>query len=650
MKKVLKIVLTVINALTRSIYLIVAIAIIFLVSYFLGFSYLSFVRGSDSMYHLSNIIWFNKFFPSIPYWYPLQNGGVVPIWGYPQLSYFIIIIIHKISGLSLVSLYQLFGLLSVPLTALGLYLFVWLRIKNQTVALIGAVFYILMPISWVWLFDWGFYTESTSYIFIFPTLIFYDIFFKSYLNGKIKWRERLSFLFAIIFLALMFLAHPSSFFATFAIIIIYSFMVAVFKEKKPKKVIKGLLSPIVIIICSILLLSFIVLDFRDYAKKTSSSSGSVSYTKEEMQKLKKDTMYFLTTPVDVVLGFTKLPPTDFKSAHNNIVVPQTVWLPAIAGGIVSIIYSPIVLALALIAAFPLLIFWQPEIGWIIGNSHIPFIGYFFHHRMLVLYLKLTIPIVGAFGIWGVFKFLLDLPTFWIKKGRIYLIKNLLIFFISSILSLVAAVFLIINFANKPGNLFRNTDVRYGPRVFDIRDPFFKKEIRSDACQTMQKNDPNRPKACDLLSVRQNLDVQQFISECNNTETKEKPEACELISKGEITQDQFKNFLKDCQKGKYASLCPFVKNVDTKELKNYLANKENWPKLKPINNFDLPKTRFSDFIALHNNEKMLRIDVSPYLGGVVQTLNLESEISQINLYAITLSLLGPYWGYEQQVLF
>src|SRR3989344_7899444 len=146
-------------------YFAIALVIIFAVAYLVGYGYLQSVKGSDSFFHLSNVFWFSKFFPNIPYWYPLQNGGVVPVWGYPVLSYFIVILIERLSSLSLVGAYQVLGFLSVPLTALGLYLFVWSRIKNQTLALIAGVFYTLAPISWVWLFDWGFYTESISYIF-----------------------------------------------------------------------------------------------------------------------------------------------------------------------------------------------------------------------------------------------------------------------------------------------------------------------------------------------------------------------------------------------------------------------------------------------------------------------------------------------------
>ena len=201
---------------------------------FLGFTYFSGLRGTDSLNALSYVYWFDKWFPRIPYWNPLQNGGIVPVWGYPQLAHFFVIIIHKIFNISLLSSFQILGFISLPLTSLGMYLFVWVRLKNQTLALIAAVFYLLSPISWVWLFTWGFYAESIACIFIFPTFLFYDIFYQNFIKGKITWKGRIGLLFAVIFLALAFLAHPNVFFISIAIIIVYSIVVSTLQVKRWK--------------------------------------------------------------------------------------------------------------------------------------------------------------------------------------------------------------------------------------------------------------------------------------------------------------------------------------------------------------------------------------------------------------------------------
>lgn len=219
--------------------------------------------------------------------------------------------------------------------------------------------------------------------------------------------------------------------------------------------------------------------------------------------------------------------------------------------------------------------------------------------------------------------------------------------ITSVLSIVLAVYLIIFLANKPTSLWKKTDIRYGPQVFDIRDPFFTTDKR-DVCEILQPDDPGRPLACENLVAKQNIDIKEFISSCG--EDLDKPLACDLVISGIITQTQFEAFINECRLGRYPEQCNYVKEVSFGQVRDYLWNTDNWPRPKLIKQLEHPLTRFSDFIAAHKDEKMLRVDVSPFLGGVVQTLNIESEISQINLYAITLSLLNPYWGYEQQVFF
>lgn len=336
-------------------YFALAAFLILVVAYFLGYSYLLGLKGSDSFYHLSNIFWFAKFFPEIPYWYPLQNGGVVPVWGYPIFSYIIVILIERASSLSLIGAYQLLGFLSLPLTALGLYLFAWLRLKNQTMALIGSVLYLLAPIAWVWLFDWGFYTESVSYIFVFPVLIFFDIFLKAYFSKKKNVWVRVSLLMAVIFLAITFLAHPS----TFIITIVAAGVLALFQafDVTPRKIftiIKRTFTPIfILVIPTLALLAFLIFDFYSYASTTSPAPA-----KSEREVF----IEAYPTPVGSLLGLEKIPPTEFKVGHRNIVVPPVIWAPAILGLFASIIYSRKVLALALLAALPVVFFSLADSG------------------------------------------------------------------------------------------------------------------------------------------------------------------------------------------------------------------------------------------------------------------------------------------------
>ncbi|MBU0618886.1 hypothetical protein KKD62_01470 [Patescibacteria group bacterium] len=564
MKKLIKLIWLAIKSFWQFGHLVIAIAIIAAIAYFLGYPYLQAIRGSDSFYHLTNVFWVNKFFPKLPYWYPLQNGGVVPIWGYPHLTYFLVVIIHRLTSLSLISAWQVLGWLSVPLTAFGLYLFVATRLKNQTMALIGSVLYLLAPITWVWLFDWGFYTESVSYIFVFPTLIFLDTFLV-----KKNWLGRLSLFLTLILLVLTFLAHPATFFVTVVIgaVLIFFQNLSIKPRSFSRIAGKSVLTPLLLLSATLLLLGFIIFDFYSYAGRVSPAPA------------KHDKAVFLEgypTPVGSLLGLEIIPSTEFKVGHRNIVVPMAIWLPAIAGIVAGLIYAPKIFGLGLLAAWPVVFFRWPILSWY-AHRYIPFIGYVINHRTILIFIRLLAPVVAAFGIWGVFKLLIDLPTFWIKKGWLLRFRQLITVVFTSIASIGLAGYLIVFLANKPDKLWQPTQVRYGPQAFDIRDPFFKIEDKEELAKL-------------------------------------KPE------------ETGKNFMA------------------------YLQDINNWPRPKLVEELDQPLTGFSDFIAQHKDEPFLRVDVSPFLGGVVQTLNLESEISQINLYAITLSLLEPYWGYEQQVFF
>ena len=75
-----------INIIVRLAFLFISVAIVFGVAYLLGHVFFHGLRGNDSFNALNNIHWLDRFFPKIPYWYPLQGGGVSFTWGYPLLS------------------------------------------------------------------------------------------------------------------------------------------------------------------------------------------------------------------------------------------------------------------------------------------------------------------------------------------------------------------------------------------------------------------------------------------------------------------------------------------------------------------------------------------------------------------------------------
>lgn len=651
MHKLQNYLLLLIKSIFRIPYAICAVSLIFLLSFFVGLPYLTYLRGTDSLNALSFLYWFNKWWPNIPYWYPLQNGGVVPLWGYPFLAHFLAIIVHRFSQINLIGSLQLIGFISVPLTALGLYFFVSLRLKNQTVGLIGSVFYILSPITWVWLYTWGFFAESVSYIWVFPALIFYDYAYHSFLKSNLdEWQGRAAIILASLSMVFMFLTHPNTFFGTIAIILVYSITVSLYTKKhRLLRIIKGISFPLIIVICSLFLLSFIIFDFRNYSKPETADSFA-NYTKEQLKKVKEEAAFNLTTPLDVVLGLKQLSPTEFKFGHNNIVISPAVWIPAIPGLILAFIYSPTVFGMGLLVVGTFLIFWQPDISWYFQSMHVPFWTNFVQHRLLVFYLRLLVPVVSAFGLWAIWKAGVDLLTFWIKKGKLLSVRNVSTALITTAGALVLFIWLVVYWRNKPEALWKSNYIRYGPSIINIEQPFNRdfstdKKI-IDLCSLQDKKSKSI-KTCSILGISTKLDINQFLGTC--AEIVNAPPICRGVSEGTATVSEIDIFRKNCRidKSRYPTLCPWAKVQTFDEFFEAFTHFRNWIPFPPKGIFEFPYKDFEAFVREHKDERNLRIDISPAYGGVVQSLNLISDISMINLYTVQLSLLGPYWGYQQQ---
>lgn len=151
----------------KVLHLTVSLAVIAGFSYLLGHSMLSGgLKGNDSPLHVAYATWLNQYFPSIPHWYPLQGGGESLLHGYPIAPHLLIVLIHRASELSILQAYRLIGFLSFPLIAFGIYLFAWDATRKQTVGLIAAILFLLAPVSWTWMFNWGFFSQQVALVFL----------------------------------------------------------------------------------------------------------------------------------------------------------------------------------------------------------------------------------------------------------------------------------------------------------------------------------------------------------------------------------------------------------------------------------------------------------------------------------------------------
>jgi hypothetical protein len=180
------------EALMRVLHLVLSAILIFAIAYILGERMLSGpLQGNDSRLHVGYATWLNQYFPKVPHWYPLQGGGESLLHGYPVLSHWIVVALHRLSGLSILQVFRLMSFLAFPLTAIGIYLFCWMSLRKQTVGLIAGVFYLLAPVTWTWMHDWGFFPQQMALIFLPLSLLAFDRALENQLHYRTRGRGRI---------------------------------------------------------------------------------------------------------------------------------------------------------------------------------------------------------------------------------------------------------------------------------------------------------------------------------------------------------------------------------------------------------------------------------------------------------------------------
>jgi len=185
------------------------VAVILLaISYFFGHSILDGrLQGSDSPLHLGYAVWLDQYFPHLPHWYPLQGGGASILHGYPLLAHLTVVLVHRLSGLSILQTFRLVSFATFPLTAFGIYLLAWSILRRKTIGLVAAVFYLVSPITWTWMYNWGFFAQQVALVFLPPALFAFDRTLHHQLEGARSGRGRLWFTALIVFLVVGSLCH-----------------------------------------------------------------------------------------------------------------------------------------------------------------------------------------------------------------------------------------------------------------------------------------------------------------------------------------------------------------------------------------------------------------------------------------------------------
>ena len=192
----------------RTVSLGIAVAFAFSLSYFLGHSILDGpLAGSDSPLHVGYAVWINRYFPALPHWYPLQGAGISLLHGYSVLPHVLVVAVHRLTQLSVLQSFRLISFLSFPLSAVGIYLFCWSELRNRISGLIAMAMYLFAPVSWTWLYNWGFFPQQVAIMLVPLSLLCFNRLVKGELSQRRMGSRRVWAGGFIVLLGLAILSH-----------------------------------------------------------------------------------------------------------------------------------------------------------------------------------------------------------------------------------------------------------------------------------------------------------------------------------------------------------------------------------------------------------------------------------------------------------
>ncbi len=638
----------------RVLYFLLAVVVILALAYILG-GYAFLVKGvwgTDMGSALSTAAWVDKYFPHVPFWYPLAGGGVSITHSYPVFSFYLVAILKRLTSLDLIQSFRVLGFSSVPLMGLGIYAFVALRFKNQTAALIASVLYLISPIAWVWLFDWGFYAECVSYIFVMPAIIFWDFFFTSFLSDTFRIRNRVYLILAVLFLSLSFLTH---FMTGLGLMMLFGFYVICYtiKAKERKKTLgRGFLALFLVLILTLGITAFTTFPFLHYSKiaeQAGVSSKNYDYFKESKMT------------IDHILGFRTL--TEDFIAARNISFPAVVSLLAFLGVFLSFRKArSFTLALFLLVA--VVLFFNPDfLFWIF--SHFPqALAEVFNRRPSLILLRFIVPTLAALGAIWIF----ELMFFWIKGRLGNLIKRVF----SSLGGLLLVVGALYWFGLVPR--FGRLPFSYGSQGIDLKNiwgttkTFCSQDNLEETCFDFKNNGCLAESRC----LENEECLEEFRSSggeewCHSSlspfflplgvrgwceQAKERgitlPELC---YPERLTESKVKSFWQGCRANRNInSLC----GLRFESLEEQLLP-AGWPKLAVSATLSKEiEGKLEPILNRISNENPLaRLDFSVYHGQFgmwAPYFNRDRNLSQIYIYANASTLIRQFWVQQSGVFY
>jgi hypothetical protein len=361
--------------------LVVAAAIIGAAAYMLSWQILYFGPvGSDTLFHLHLAQWVDSSFPAIRWWYPWDDHGIGYREGYPLAAHWVAAAISRLGAIDLSQAIQVVQFATTPLGALGVYVFCAWRLRNPLAGLIAGVAYLLSPLTWTFLVDWGFYSNQVGTILFMPALIALDVFFEEWSAGRRGWRFRASASTTMGLVALLGLVSP--FLLGAAVIAIFMYALAVRGRGLGLRARWVFVTAPLLVLGTLLLTSFWSVPEQLY----------ISFIGTHVPARAFDPGLFSVWSIDQVFGLHPIRPT---IVFDRASITPAVWLPAMAGALAAF-WNGRARVLAALVAFGVLTMVTTALEALTWG--LPVLGNLVHERAGVTLVQFSVPVLAGIGL------------------------------------------------------------------------------------------------------------------------------------------------------------------------------------------------------------------------------------------------------------
>lgn len=611
--------------------LLVGISIVTAASYFFAYHLLREpLAGSDSYSVLTYAVYLAEHFPRTPLWYPLQGAGESFVLGYPPLYAFTLAFFSKVFNYRILDVMSVVNFLTILLTALGVYAFVFFRLRNQIGAIFAGIFFLLSPFPYALVTGGGFLANAYADIFTIFAFIFFDAYLVSYLERAKPLKNHIYLLFSAVFFTLGTLAHPVATIGLMVLMAIYFPLVGLLNYGKEglKRSIGAFLKLGVVVF----LTSWFW--FSPFSKYTNFSNRDITFT-ADVSTLPPLTLWS-------VMGID-------KSSYEllaNLSVPVVVWVFAIIGGALSLFKKDKRVFAIFVIAFVSIVLTGTHAIWYIVTKVNWLAGSFLVHRYYFTSTIIIPPIAGAMGVW----YLAALPFSLIKRRTLQHLAWPVITLISLVIFYLGTSKLSVFSSYYDKNYPRN--LPYGEEAYLNLDNLWSRASPYPFRPCIHPKDSEKYNyRCDLAATKKYTVVDLLIKNC---EEHPKANGTEIVCLGgrtdsngvfvHATDADYEEFAKRCSlKGQP----DYVYDVCLAFQKDPKSQLSYWPKIllapnEDLNNLETARYAKEDFGQ--------RIDITPSIGSWVKEWNMFNRSGMVNAYTGQLILNKSFNSFFRDLLY